>query len=592
MQKNNTETRIDVRRNLNNTGEESPGHASANVDSAAHNSEIVRFHGKQGHGFAAEQGNDIIDKLRGNDAKVVGNDNKKNGPDRLVNGQFIQTKYCQTAKDSINAGFDKKTGLFKYYDSNNNAIAIEVPKDQYEKAVEEMVKKIKAKKVPGYENSKNPEEDARKLVKKGHLTYQQAKNIAKAGTIESLVFDSVNGVIICTSAFGITAVATFAKSIWDGNDIDVAVEESLCAGIQVGGIAFTTSVISAQLVRVGLNSSLQTLNKQVIKTLFNTKVKKEALVKFLNYVASESVTVKNVVNKASKMLTSNEIVQAVTFVVLSANDISNSFQGKISGKQLFKNMTTLAASLGGGLVGFNLGSAAGTAVGIVVGTAVGGPAGGTVGAKIGFWIGGAAGSSVGGMGANEITNKTLSEFIEDDAVAMVAIINKHFVDLAQEFLLTQEEVDLALDDLILSLDQFQLLEMFASPDRDKYADDLLRGIIEKIIAFRSNITLPDEDAYFDTLVRMEERLTNGGQIIETKKVDVVEIGRRLTGKEIGERAAKKAWYVTKNMNAINLQVENLLIKAKNNEENTKIKLASLEQKNMELKKEINLLLGE
>lgn len=567
MQKNNTETRIDVRRNLNNTGEESPGHASANVDSAAHNREIVRFHGKQGHGFAAEQGNDIIDKLRGNDAKVVGNDNKKNGPDRLVNGQFIQTKYCQTAKDSINAGFDKKTGLFKYYDSNNNAIAIEVPKDQYEKAVEEMVKKIKANKVPGYENSKNPEEDARKLVKKGHLTYQQAKNIAKAGTIESLVFDSVHGAIICSSVFGITAVVTFAKSIWDGNDIDVAVEESLCAGIQVGGIAFTTSVISAQLVRVGLNSSLQTLNKQVIKTLFNTKVKKEALVKFLNYIASESVTVKNVVNKASKMLTSNEIVQAVTFVVLSANDISNSFQGKISGKQLFKNMTTLAASLGGGFVGFNLGSAAGTAVGIVVGT-------------------------VGGMGANEITNKTLSEFIEDDAVAMVAIINKHFVDLAQEFLLTQEEVDLALDDLELALDQFQLLEMFASPNRDKYAEDLLRGIIEKIIVFRSNITVPDENAYFEALLRMEDRLSSGRLIINQQKVNVKEIGRRLTGKEMGEREAKKAWYVTRNINAVNMQIENLLVNARNNEIKAKSKLAVLEQQNQQLKNEIYGLLGE
>ena len=592
MQKNNTETRIDVRRNLNNTGEESPGHASANVDSAAHNREIVRFHGKQGHGFAAEQGNDIIDKLRGNDAKVVGNDNKKNGPDRLVNGQFIQTKYCQTAKDSINAGFDKKTGLFKYYDSNNNAIAIEVPKDQYEKAVEEMVKKIKANKVPGYENSKNPEEDARKLVKKGHLTYQQAKNIAKAGTIESLVFDSVHGAIICSSVFGITAVVTFAKSIWDGNDIDVAVEESLCAGIQVGGIAFTTSVISAQLVRVGLNSSLQTLNKQVIKTLFNTKVKKEALVKFLNYIASESVTVKNVVNKASKMLTSNEIVQAVTFVVLSANDISNSFQGKISGKQLFKNMTTLAASLGGGFVGFNLGSAAGTAVGIVVGTAVGGPAGGTVGAKIGFWIGGAAGGTVGGMCANEITNKTLSEFIEDDAVAMVAIINKHFVDLAQEFLLTQEEVDLALDDLELALDQFQLLEMFASPNRDKYAEDLLRGIIEKIIVFRSNITVPDENAYFEALLRMEDRLSSGRLIINQQKVNVKEIGRRLTGKEMGEREAKKAWYVTRNINAVNMQIENLLVNARNNEIKAKSKLAVLEQQNQQLKNEIYGLLGE
>lgn len=592
MQKTNPEVRIDVRRNVSNSGEESPGYASANVDSAAHNSEMVRFHGKQGHGFAAEQGNDLIDKLRGNDAKVVGNDNKKNGPDRLVNGQFIQTKYYQTAKDSINAGFDKKTGLYKYYDANNNAMAIEVPKDQYEKAVEEMVKKIKANKVSGYENSKNPEADARKLVKKGHLTYQQAKNIAKAGTVESLTFDAVHGAIICTSVFGITAVVTFAKSIWDGNDIDVAVEESLCAGIQVGGIAFTTSVISAQLVRVGLNSSLQTLNKQVIKTLFNTKVKKEALVKFLNYLGAESVTVKNVVNKASKMLTGNEIVQAVTFVVLSANDISNSFQGKISGKQLFKNMTNLVASLGGGVAGFNLGGAAGTAVGIVVGNAVGGPVGGKVGAKIGFWIGGLAGSTAGGVGANEVTNKVLSEFIEDDAVAMVAIINKHFVDLAQEFLLTQEEVDLALDDLKLALDQFQLLEMFASPNRDKYADDLLRDIIEKIIVFRSNVTMPSENAYFEALLRMEDRVSSGRPIIKPQKVDVKEIGRRLTGKEIGEREAKKAWYVTKNMNAVNMQIENLLINSKNNEIKAKSKLAVLEQQNQQLKNEIYGLLGE
>lgn len=568
-------TRINVKRNEKNIAEESPGYHTSGMDSAAHNNEMVRIHGKQGHGFAAEQGNDLIDNLRGVDSKVVGNDNKKNGPDRMVNGQYIQTKYYQTASQSVAAGFKNKQ--YKYYDTNGKAMAIEVPKDQYEKAVELMRKRIKSGQVKGYSDPK----DAEKLVKKGHLTYQQAKNLAKAGTIESLVFDSVHGAIICTSAFGITAVITFAKSIWDGNDIDVAVEESLCAGIQVGGITFATSVISAQLVKVGLNSSLKTVGRETVKTVFKSQTSRQILRKLLGDGTKEAV--KNI-NKAADLLCSNVIVEAVMFVALSANDISNSFQGKISGKQLFKNMTTLAASLGGGTTGYYIGGS----IGLTIGAYFAGSNGGVIGFKIGSVVG----SITGGMVSNKITNKALSEFIEDDAVAMVAIIKKHFVDLAQEFLLTQEEVDLALDDLELALDQFQLLEMFASPDRDKYADDLLRGIIEKIIAFRSNITLPDEDAYFDALVRMEERLTNGGQIIETKKVDVVEIGRRLTGKEIGERAAKKAWYVTKNMNAINLQVENLLIKAKNNEENTKIKLASLEQKNMELKKEINLLLGE
>lgn len=568
-------TRINVKRNEKNIAEESPGYHTSGIDSAAHNNEMVRIHGKQGHGFAAEQGNDLIDNLRGVGSKVVGNDNKKNGPDRMVNGQYIQTKYYQTASQSVAAGFKNKK--YKYYDTNGKAMAIEVPKDQYEKAVELMRKRIKSGQVKGYSDPK----DAEKLVKKGHLTYQQAKNLAKAGTIESLVFDSVHGAIICTSAFGITAVITFAKSIWDGNDIDVAVEESLCAGIQVGGITFATSVISAQLVKVGLNSSLKTVGRETVKTVFKSQTSRQILRKLLGDGTKEAV--KNI-NKAADLLCSNVIVEAVMFVALSANDISNSFQGKISGKQLFKNMTTLAASLGGGTTGYYIGGS----IGLTIGAYFAGSNGGVIGFKIGSVVG----SITGGMVSNKITNKALSEFIEDDAVAMVAIIKKHFVDLAQEFLLTQEEVDLALDDLELALDQFKLLEMFASPDRDKYADDLLRGIIEKIIAFRSNITLPDEDAYFDALVRMEERLTNGGQIIETKKVDVVEIGRRLTGKEIGERAAKKAWYVTKNMNAINLQVENLLIKAKNNEEKTKIKLASLEQKNMELKKEINLLLGE
>lgn len=32
---------------------------------AAHNDRLNRFHGSHGHGYAAEQGNDLIDRLKG-----------------------------------------------------------------------------------------------------------------------------------------------------------------------------------------------------------------------------------------------------------------------------------------------------------------------------------------------------------------------------------------------------------------------------------------------------------------------------------------------------------------------------------------------
>ena len=54
-----------------------------------------KFHAQQGHGFAAERANTLYDKLTGHDAKIVGDDNIKNGADRIVDGAYIQSKYCQ-----------------------------------------------------------------------------------------------------------------------------------------------------------------------------------------------------------------------------------------------------------------------------------------------------------------------------------------------------------------------------------------------------------------------------------------------------------------------------------------------------------------
>ena len=100
---------------------------------------------KQGHGFAAEKANHLSDILSGKNAQLVGDNNLKNGPDRIVNGSYIQTKYCRNPQSCINECFDNN-GKFRYSyeDINGNLhnMSIEVPSDMYDGAVKAMAKKI------------------------------------------------------------------------------------------------------------------------------------------------------------------------------------------------------------------------------------------------------------------------------------------------------------------------------------------------------------------------------------------------------------------------------------------------------------------
>jgi hypothetical protein len=58
------------------------------------NTQFSKYHNKKGgHGFAAEDANALNDRLRGRRVEKVGLSNAKNGPDRIVGGQAIQTKY-------------------------------------------------------------------------------------------------------------------------------------------------------------------------------------------------------------------------------------------------------------------------------------------------------------------------------------------------------------------------------------------------------------------------------------------------------------------------------------------------------------------
>ena len=100
--------------------------------SAENYADNVKFGGERGHGFAGERANHLKDSWAGKKAKLTGDDNAKNGADRLVDGVKIQTKYCKTGSKCISECFENNT--FRYLNSDGTPMQIEVPSDKYDSA--------------------------------------------------------------------------------------------------------------------------------------------------------------------------------------------------------------------------------------------------------------------------------------------------------------------------------------------------------------------------------------------------------------------------------------------------------------------------
>lgn len=468
-------------------GAEAAGIGIGNYGNVNKSYEEEKFHSRQGHGFAAERANHLYDKMTGHDAKLVGDDNAKNGADRIVDGIYIQSKYCATGARCINECFaDQGKGKFRYM-AEGKPMEIEVPADQniYDDAVRMMEEKIRNGQVPGVSDPS----EAKKLVRKGHFTYEQARNIAKAGTVESLTYDAVNGAVIAASAFGVTAIITFATSVWGGEDFNVCLKNAAYAGIKVGGTAFITSVLSSQLSKAGLNSALVGSSEAVVR-LMGPKASAVLINAFRN--GTKPIYGAAAMKSAAKLLRGNVITAGITVVILSSVDITNIFRGRISGKQLMKNLANTTGTVAGGTAGWMAGAAAGSAIL---------PGAGTV-------IGGLVGSLVSGGVAGKVTSKVADAFAEDDANEMVDIIQKQFESIANAYLLNQKEAEKCVDRLSEKLTGKVLKDMFACEDRASFARDLITPIVEKRVSQRESIKLPSNEQMIDSLRDILEEIAD------------------------------------------------------------------------------------
>jgi hypothetical protein len=455
-------------------GAEISGLSAGIAGSAANYADNVVLSSARGHGFAAEKANHLHDVFSGKDAKIVGVNNATNGADRLVDGVYIQTKYCNSGSKCISETFENNQ--FRYWNSDGSPMQIEVPKDKYNDALKAMEERIKK----GQMGNISDPEKAKEIVKQGSYTYEQARNIARFGTIESLTYDAVNGIKIAGTAMGISAAISFAVAMWNGEEWEVALENACYDGLKIGGIAWLSSVLTAQLGRTGIEQSLRSSTDWVVN-----QIGSKAAAWLANGLRSGSnIYGAAAMNHLSKLLRGNIVTGVVTTLVLSSVDFVRLFDGRVSGAQVFKNVTTTALSVAGGTGGLMGGAALGASLGSIVpviGTAAGGI------------IGGILGSFAGGTAASALANTVLDAFIEDDAKEMLKIIEDVFGQLAEDYLLTEQEAKIVIDEFQSKDLPDTLRNMYASNDRAQFAKQILETSIENQAKKRQKIKLPSDE---------------------------------------------------------------------------------------------------
>lgn len=475
-------------------------HGTFSVESAKSTEDLqwVKYKNqKAGHGFTAEDANAFNDKLKGNKVNKVGLANEKDGADRIVNGKMIQTKYYKSAIESVDSAFDKKSGLFRY-----NEQLLEVPKDQYDEAKRYIADKIREGKIPGV---KDPSA-AEKIIKKGDVTYRQAKNIAKAGNIDSLVFDIKTQSIVTMNALGISFAIQYASCIWNGMDKKDALKLSLTSSFRTGSIVLGAGVITQQLLKTTVGRSFAafttSISKRVIDQLYRTELGKKVIHKIATVMLGKNLVGAAAKNAVIKLLRTNLVTSTVTTAVITLPDFYKALvSNRISWKQFAKNLTVNASGVVGGAAGAYGGATIGGTVGAAIGTLIAPGAGTAIGAKIGATICGLSGGLGLGLGTAMGSKKLLDLIAEDDAQEMFKLTQDMIVKLATDYMITEEEFNEKIESKISNAITPKWLEIMYQSGKSQYdkasaqcnyAYEQLEPIFADTIKMRDNVILPTE----------------------------------------------------------------------------------------------------
>lgn len=336
--------------------------------------------GLTGHGFAAEDANAFWDRMHFRKVSLDGRNNALDGPDRIVNGELIQTKYCRNANSSINAAF--KEGHYRYFDASGKPMTLEVPKDQYDEAVKLMEQKIKNGELGP---SITDPSQASQLVKQGKYTLKQAQNIARSGNIDSLKFDAQTGAVFAIGAFTISFIIDIGLFAFQNRKSTIPIEDivysAIVSSLQKGVIVFSTHVVTQQLLRTQfvrnrIVAVAEKESRKVLNKIWSSKGAKNALGK----IAKTSA--KNSRSTIAKRIGTGVASTGAILIVAELPVVIKYASGSISARQASKDSIVTSFSILGALISLPFGGWVAFPIGIA-GSVFGGKIGGMVSSLLG-----------------------------------------------------------------------------------------------------------------------------------------------------------------------------------------------------------------
>lgn len=404
------------------------------------------MNGKQGHGYAAEYANITVDRIKShvkNEAQnldINTGRQMRDGADKIVNGEYIQVKYTKNYENLHNSIFSD--GELRYK-KNGEPMKIEVPKDKYIEYVNELQKKVDSGECvlkAGY--------TAKDIIIKGHITYDTSIKVAKAGTIEGLKYDMINGVQTSIDSATLSSIVAFANAVWNGRNLKEAAYMSFETEILTIGKSAAIFTTTMQLTRS--NIAIPIINKDISNPIL--KISSDITDNLKNSYISKTQFGKSLSTITEKALISNTI----TCVITLGPDIYKYFSGKISNKQLFKNTSIIAGGLGGSII---------------------------------FKSFGPIGSIMGGIIGSIATKEILDKYILDDAIEMFCILKEEFIDQVTLAYLNNEEFKLISDFTISNSELHLILEnMYSKVDPRQFAREYVSECIIEIYKSRKKIT--------------------------------------------------------------------------------------------------------
>ena len=388
-----------------------------------------------------------------------------------ANDDFLDRCLDGGAARSVGAAFDGQNGQYRYM-GNNGPMQLEVPRDQYAGAVETMRNKIREGKVPGVTDPA----EASRLIRRGHLTYTQARNITRFGTIESVTYDIAEGSVVSLAAGGISFALTASVFWLSTGDRDAALQT---AAVQAGKTFTRTLAVYVTTQQLHRLSVVQGMLKHIDFSTASPTVR----------LALQKGTGAGNISALNKVMKGTLVTSLALVAVTTGPDMIKMLRGRISGAQFIRNLAVASSGVAGG------------AVGSVAGGILFSPLG-PFGALTGRVVGGV----LGGMIASAVSGKIAGALVEEDRVKILAMIQEQVTWLAGSFLLTGHEIENLNENLARVIDQNALEIIFAAGIQQRAATNMLiKPLVVSII--RQRPVMEYDASHLGNMVnRLEEAL--------------------------------------------------------------------------------------